>query len=197
MPYGGKMTDKKKFAENYLAELKKTIDGVKAEDVGQVINILLEAYNSGRTVFIMGNGGSSSTASHFVSDLAKGTAVGGRKRFRAVCLSDNIPLLTAWSNDTDYSESFKEQLANFVEDGDIVIALSGSGNSGNVLKAVEYANEKGATTIGFTGFDGGKLAKLCKKSIVVQSDNMERIEDMHLILEHIIKLCIREIIQGR
>ena len=190
------MIDKKKHAREYLDELKKSIDAISMDDIEAVVNMLLAAHKNDRAVFLMGNGGSSSTASHFASDLAKGTAVEGKKRFRAICLSDNVPLLTAWSNDTDYSDCFKEQLVNFLHEGDVVIGISGSGNSPNVLKAIEYANKKGAATIGFSGFDGGKLAKLCKKSIIISSDNMERIEDLHLVLEHIIKLVIREAITG-
>jgi D-sedoheptulose 7-phosphate isomerase len=185
----------KDFYESYLKELKKSLDSLIIEDLEEVTLALKEAYDKDRQIFIFGNGGSAATASHFVCDLGKGTVVKGKKRFRAIGLNDNIPLLTAWSNDLTFEECFKEQLINLLQEGDLVIAFSASGNSKNVLKAVEYAKSKGATTIGFSGFKGGELAKITHKPIVVKSDNMERIEDIHLILEHMIKSCLKEIIR--
>ena len=183
----------KDFYESYLKELKKSLDNLVIEDLEEVTRLLKEAYDKDRQVFIFGNGGSAATASHFVCDLGKGTIVKGKKRFRAIGLNDNIPLLTAWSNDLAYEECFKEQLINLLQEGDLVITFSASGNSKNVLKAVEYAKSKGATTIGFSGFEGGELAKIAHKSIIVKSNNMERIEDIHLILEHMLKSCLKEI----
>lgn len=143
----------------------------------------------------MGNGGSAATASHFACDLAKGTIKDNpyiKKRFKVIALTDNIPLITAWSNDTDYSQVFIEQLRNLLNKDDVVIAISASGSSENVLKAVEYANQRGALTIGLTGFDGGKLKDIANKCLKVSSDSMERIEDVHLILEHLLCLWLRE-----
>ncbi len=178
--------------ENYLSELKKSIDALPREKIRRITEILLDAHKRGAKVIIMGNGGSAATASHMVCDLGKGTAVEGVPRIRAVALNDNVPLLTAWSNDTEYQYAYMEQLANLLEEGDVVIGISGSGNSPNVLNAIQYANEHGGITVGFTGFQGGKLAAMCRECIVVPSDNMERIEDIHLILEHLIKLYIRD-----
>ncbi len=186
----------KGFYENYLKELKKSIDSLAVEDLEEVTRILKEAYIKDKQIFVFGNGGSAATASHFVCDLGKGTVVKGKERFRVIGLNDNIPLLTAWSNDLAYEECFKEQLVNLLQEGDVVIAFSASGNSKNILKAVEYAKSKGATTVGFIGFEGGELAKIAHKSVVVRSDNMERIEDIHLILEHMIKSCLKETISA-
>ncbi len=186
----------KGFYKDYLKELKESLGNLVMEDLEEITRLLKEAYDKDKQVFICGNGGSAATASHFVNDLGKGTVVKGKKRFRAIGLNDNIPLLTAWSNDLTFEDCFKEQLINLLREGDLVIAFSASGNSKNVLKAVEYAKSKGATTIGFSGFKGGELGEIVHKSIVVRSDNMERIEDIHLILEHMIKSSLREIIKN-
>lgn len=150
------------------------------------MTILAEANKNNKKVFICGNGGSAATASHFVCDLAKGTIVKGRKRFKVIGLTDNIPLMTAWSNDTSYANLFKEQLENLIEEGDVVIGISGSGNSENVLNALLLANERLAITIGLTGFEGGKLKGVAQECLVVPSNSMEQIEDIHLMLEHLI-----------
>ncbi len=157
----------------------------------------LEEYKQvkGKQVFVCGNGGSAATASHMVCDLGKGCIVDGKKRFKVIGLNDNIPMLTAWSNDTDYTQAYMEQLVNFLEEGDVVIGISGSGNSPNVLNALKYANDAGAVTVGMTGFQGGKMKDIAKVCLVVPSDNMERIEDLHLVLEHLMKLYIREVIE--
>jgi D-sedoheptulose 7-phosphate isomerase len=125
-------------------------------------------------------------------DLGKGCNVEGKKRFRAISLSDNIPLMTAWGNDTSYDNIFSEQLENLVQAGDLVIGISGSGNSPNVLNALKLARKKKAKTIGLTGFQGGKMKELCDICLVVPSDNMQRIEDAHLIIEHALSLYLKE-----
>jgi len=154
--------------------------------------LLLRARAEGRTIFILGNGGSAATASHLANDLNKGAAVAGRPRFRALALTDNVPLITAWANDTHYGNVFVEQLANFFEPGDVVVAISGSGNSPNVLAAVTWAARRGAVTIGFTGGDGGQLRHLVECPVVVPSSRMEQIEDMHLILCHALCVSLRD-----
>ena len=184
------------FCKDYLDELKKSIDSLKISDLKEIVQILYQAYQQNKQIFIFGNGGSAATASHFVCDLAKGTIAKGKKRFKVMGLNDNIPLLTAWANDVSYEECFKEPLINFLQEGDIVIAFSASGNSKNVLEAVKYANYRKAITLGFTGFKGGELAKITHKSIIVKSGNMERIEDIHLILEHMIKTYLKEVIKN-
>ena len=188
----------KKHAQNYLEQLIGSLDRIPLDKIEDIVGVLKKAYREGRHVFIMGNGGSAATASHFVCDLSKGTMVSGRKRFKVTGLVDNVPLMTAFSNDISYADIFKAQLENLVEKGDIVIVFTGSGNSENILNAVKYANRTGAVTVGFTGFDGGKLKKLAKIALLAPSNNMERVEDIHLVLEHLIKLFLfEEIKSGR
>ncbi len=188
----------KKHAQNYLEQLIGSLDRIPLDKIEDIVGVLKKAYREGRHVFIMGNGGSAATASHFVCDLSKGTMVSGRKRFKVTGLVDNVPLMTAFSNDISYADIFKAQLENLVEKGDIVIVFTGSGNSENILNAVKYANRTGAVTVGFTGFDGGKLKKLAKIALIAPSNNMERVEDIHLVLEHLIKLFLfEEIKSGR
>lgn len=181
------------FIGVYIENLKKALDELQLEEVEKMAKILLEAYDNGKHVYLMGNGGSAATASHITQDLAKGTiwpiAPTG-KRFRVACLSDNVPLLTAWTNDIDYSQVFREQLLNLIGNGDIVIGISGSGNSMNVVKAIEYANSCGATTICLTGCGGGMLKDIAQECIIVNSNNMERVEDVHLVIGHIIKVYL-------
>ncbi len=160
--------------------------------IRQVGDILLAALREGRQVFLFGNGGSAATASHFAVDLGKGLQARDGRRLRALALTDAVPLMTAWANDTDYSRIFSEQLINFVRPGDVAIAISGSGNSPNVLKGVRTATEKGALAIGFTGDMGGKLKDLVDLCVVVPSDNMQHIEDCHMIVAHVIYTDLRE-----
>ncbi len=176
----------------YLGEVSSLVMQVPPEEIDRVTGIIMDAYRNGRTVFVFGNGGGSATATHFVCDLAKGTATENRPRLKAISLSDNIALLTAWANDTDYTNTFGEQLSNFVQDGDVVIGLSGSGMSPNVINAFHIANEAKASTILFSGFGGGKARLVADESIIVPSDDMQQIEDVHLILAHIIFRCVRE-----
>ena len=181
------------FINDYLRKLKNVIDELPLDRIDRVAEILLDAYDNGKQVYVMGNGGSAATASHIVCDLAKGTiwpVAPGDKRFRVVSMSDNIPLMTAWTNDIDYTQVFREQLLNIVNEGDVIIGISGSGNSMNIIKAMEYANSRGAVTIGITGCGGGMLKNTAKECIIVNTDNMERAEDAHLILGHVIKLYL-------
>lgn len=161
------------------------------ENIAQVVELLEETRLKGKRVFIFGNGGSAATASHFAADLSKGAISKGKPRIKAFALTDNVPLLSAWANDTAYENVFAEQLENFIEMGDIAIGISGSGNSQNVLNGVKVAKAKGATTIGFIGFDGGKLKHLVDLAIIVPNHNMEQVEDIHLLLEHVITTCLR------
>lgn len=177
------------FAQEYIQQLKKALDELPLSQIKEIKDTLLNAYHKDRKIFIIGNGGSAATASHFACDLSKGTIMGNphmKKRFKVIALTDNIPLLTAWGNDIDFSQIFVEQLKNLLDEHDVVIAITGSGNSKNILRAVEYANKQGALTIGLTGFAGGKLKDIAHKCLIVSSNSMERIEDIHLILEHLI-----------
>lgn len=176
----------------YLDQVSSLALKIPHRDIERVIQTVLDAYYSGRTVFIFGNGGGSSTSSHFTCDLAKGTVTEGKPRLKAISLVDNVPLLTAWANDTDYTNTFGEQLVNFVEPGDVVIGLSGSGMSPNVINAFRIANDAEATSVLLSGFEGGKAKKVAKMSIVVPSDDMQHIEDVHLMLCHIIFRVVRK-----
>jgi D-sedoheptulose 7-phosphate isomerase len=181
---------------HYLGQVSDLVMQVPPEEIDRVTGIIIDAYHNGRTVFVFGNGGGSSTAAHFVCDLAKGTVTGDMPRLRAMSLATNIALMTAWANDTDYTNTFGEQLSNFVAHGDVVIGLSGSGMSPNVINAFHVANEAGATTVLFSGFKGGRAAAVADESIIVPSDDMQQIEDVHLILTHIIFRCVRERIRS-
>jgi len=180
------------FIEKYLDGLQQTIVNLPTESIDQGITILLDNARRGRKVIICGNGGSASTASHFACDLAKNTQVPAAPRFRVIALTDNMALMTAWANDTDYDNVFAAQLTPFVESGDVVIGISCSGNSANVLKAMQVAREQGATTIGFTGDQGGQLPQSVDLCIHVPSPYIEQQEDVHLILEHVICSAIRD-----
>jgi D-sedoheptulose 7-phosphate isomerase len=174
------------FAENYKQELVKTIDAIDLEKVNQAIRWFEEARDQRRHIFVCGNGGSASTASHFACDIVKGASYGCSSRFRIMALTDSLPTITAYSNDVSYECVFAEQLRNFAEQGDVLLAISGSGNSPNVLRAVEYANEIGCRTIALTGRDGGKLGNLAQLNIQVPVPHMGRIEDAHMIVCHMI-----------
>jgi D-sedoheptulose 7-phosphate isomerase len=176
----------------YFAELTELINSLPKDNVQDLVDTIAEAYESGRQVIILGNGGSAATASHLACDLQKGIGGVAAKRFRAMSITDNIPIMTAWANDNDYSEIFSRQIDTWVQPGDLVIAISGSGNSPNVIKAVELANEKGATTYGLAGFAGGRLAQVATKSIIARCDNMQQIEDIHMILAHLVYSCLRK-----
>jgi len=187
--------DIKSFAKNYLDETKKTLNLIEEDllnKIEKIVILLEEAKNKKNRIFIMGNGGSGSTASHFAEDLSKGTIVGDSLRFKAVSLTDSIPTILAWANDSSYDDIFIEQLKNLMEPDDIVIGISGSGNSRNVIKAIEYANQKGGITIGFSGYDGGKLIKCAKINVHVPSFNMQRVEDIHMLVAHLLMSLLLE-----
>ncbi|MBV9266707.1 MAG: SIS domain-containing protein [Acidobacteriaceae bacterium] len=174
------------YTEAYKQQLLDTIESIDLKAVTRAISWIREARDAGRHIFTCGNGGSASTASHFACDMVKGASYGSEKRFRIMALTDSLPTLTAYSNDLSYSDVFAEQLKNFAEPGDIVLAISGSGNSLNVLRAVEYATGAGCRTIGLTGRDGGALGKMVELEIRVPVQHMGRIEDAHLIACHLI-----------
>lgn len=182
-----------------LDMIRSYLDGVSSlamrippEEIRRVTDTILQAWRNGRRVFVFGNGGGSATSAHFVCDLAKGTSSPDRRRLKAISLAENVPLLTAWANDTDYTNTFGEQLRNLVEPGDVVIGLSGSGRSPNVVNALRLANEMGAVSVLFSGYDGGEAAHVASESIIVPSDDMQQIEDVHLILAHIVFRCVKE-----
>lgn len=179
----------------YLEEVANTLKAMERDlplKAQEIVSALVKARDAGRRIYICGNGGSASTASHMASDLNKGANRKDAPRFKAIALTDNIPAMLAWANDASYDDIFVEQLRNHLEKGDIVIGISGSGNSPNVLKAMHYANDNGATTIGLTGFDGGKLAQMAKICYTVPSNCMQQIEDIHLLMEHMLSLILRD-----
>jgi len=175
----------KNFAGKYLSELVDLINSIDLDEIENFINELEEAYKNDKNIFVMGNGGSASTASHFACDINKGVSLKLNKRFKVISLNDNIPIMLAYANDISYDSIFEEQLKNYIKKDDLVIGISGSGNSKNVLMAIEYANAIGARTFGITGYDGGKLKKIAEKSIVIRSNDMQKIEDCHMILVHL------------
>ena len=180
---------------DYLYEQNSCLEEILKNDssINNIINILIDARNSGKKIFTFGNGGSASTASHFVSDLLKTTITKNDKRFIAISLVDNFAVNSAWANDVSYDDIFIEQLKNFLTDGDVVIAFSGSGTSINVTKALEFAKTKGAITIGFTGMPGGEFPKICDHPYLVPSNSMLTIESFHIMMCHAIIFTIREL----
>jgi len=192
------LTDSPNNYSVYLSELRKVLDTLPLEEISQAADILFECYQADHTVFTFGNGGSGALASHLVADLGKGTHFPGPKelatvrRLKAVAVTDNMPMVTAWANDTQYEDVFMRQIENFLQPGDVALAISGSGNSPNVLKALEFARNVGATTIGLGGFGGGKMKELLDCPIIVPSDNMQRVEDAHVIISHMIFLDLKD-----
>jgi D-sedoheptulose 7-phosphate isomerase len=174
------------FAESYRSSLLKAVSSIDLEKVDQAIAWFREARDQNRHIFVCGNGGSAATASHFACDIVKGASFGRERRFRIMALTDSLPTLTAYSNDVCYECIFEEQLKNFAQPDDIVMAISGSGNSPNVLRAVEYANQAGCKTIALTGRGGGKLGPLAQLNIQIAANHMGRIEDAHLVVCHMI-----------
>ncbi len=172
--------------EHYIDELLKALDAVDLERVGQAIEWFSEARAEGRQIFVCGNGGSAATATHFVTDMVKGASYSRPTRFRILALTESVPTITAYANDVDFEAVFVEQLKNFAQSGDLVVGISGSGNSPNVLRAIEYANSVGCRTLGLTGREGGKLGRLAQLEIRVPVEHMGRIEDAHMIVCHMI-----------
>ena len=168
----------------YFDRLKVTIDKISKSDLSDLMNVLVDAKESEKQIFIMGNGGSSATASHYVCDFNKGISMNQDKKFKFICLNDNIPSLMAYANDLSFEDIFVEQLKNFYQKGDIVIGISGSGNSMNVLKAIDYANENGGVTVGLTGYSGGKLIEMARHNVHIPIDDMQIVEDLHMVLDH-------------
>jgi D-sedoheptulose 7-phosphate isomerase len=174
------------FTQQYRHHLVEALAQIDLAKVDQAIEWFKEARAAGRHIFTCGNGGSASTASHFVCDMLKGASYQRASRFRIIALTDSLPTLTAYSNDVGYDCVFVEQLKNFGQPGDILLAISGSGNSPNVLRAVEYANSRGIKTIALSGRDGGKLGPMAQLNIQVPVPHMGRIEDAHMVVCHMI-----------
>ncbi|MGQ9523458.1 MAG: D-sedoheptulose-7-phosphate isomerase [Armatimonadota bacterium] len=183
-------------AQEYLSGLKTILDTLSPSELDAAAELLLETYRRDGTVFLCGNGGSAATASHLMCDLQKSVRGPNGRCLRAVALTDSISLITAWANDFDYARIFEEQVSALGRPGDLLVAISGSGRSTNVIRAVERANEIGLVTLGLTGFDGGILRQKAQHCIVVSSDNMQQIEDAHLMIGHLIFSRVRDEVAG-
>jgi len=179
-------------AKDYLLAVGKVLDRLDYQVIDRMIDVIWRGYESGRTLFVFGNGGSAALASHFACDLGKGTIAKGRKRLKTVALTDNVALITAWANDKAYDEIFSEQLESLAEKDDVVLAISGSGNSPNVIRGLEAARKLRAQTLVLTGFAGGGAAALADTCLIEPSESMQHIEDAHLCATHAIFLAIRE-----
>lgn len=168
----------------YFEREKQVLDAINKHDLNQVMNLLEIARNEGKQIFIMGNGGSAATASHFVCDFNKGISLGKDKRYKFICLNDNVPTMMAYANDMSYGDVFLGPLQNFFQKGDVVIGISGSGNSENVVRAMQWARDNGAVTIALTGYSGGKLAQIAEFGVNIPVDDMQITEDLHMVLDH-------------
>lgn len=196
--------ENKDFVQKYLSEMTKIINDISVEDIDRVIELLFNAWERGGQVFSCGNGGSASTATHFACDLSKTTIVNGKKRFKAYCLNDNIPLNSAIINDEGFDNLFIEQLRAKFQKGDVLICISVHGGAGrdkagawsqNLVKAMKYAKEKGGKTIGLSGFDGGPMKEIADTCVVVPINSTPHVESFHLVLEHLICSCLRHKIE--
>ena len=184
------MNDYRTQIRQYIEMEKQVLDYLAENDINKVMNVLEQARLSRKRIFICGNGGSASTASHLECDFNKGISYEQEVKYDIECLSDNVPMMMAIANDIGYNDIFVEPLKNKMKQGDLVIGISGSGNSENVVRAFEYANKIGADTIAFTGYSGGKLKEIAKYNIHVRIDNMQIVEDIHLILDHMMMFIL-------
>lgn len=181
-----------RFAVGYIEDLKKTLAGLDPAAIGTAVSWLKEARDAGRMVYVCGNGGSAAIASHLVVDLLKGASYGRESRFKVVNLGESVATITAYANDVDRDSIFVEQLRNFAQKGDVLLAISGSGDSRNVLKAVEFANSIGCRTIGMTRAGGGALKAMARLTLSVPSDHMGRLEDCFTVMAHIMAYAFME-----
>ena len=181
----------------YFIELEQMVQTISLHHLQQVLQLLEETYYRGHRIFIIGNGGSAATASHFALDLAKNTIMPGAPRLKAISLTDHVPLITAWSNDTAYEHIFAEQLANMIEPGDLVIGISASGNSPNVINALQLAKASKASTVGLLGAKGGKIKDIVDAYVLAPGQNVEQEEDAHMILAHVITRYMREVVRSQ
>jgi D-sedoheptulose 7-phosphate isomerase len=189
----------------YVGEVQDILGRLPLEQLQAICDALYRAYENDQTIFVFGNGGSAALASHLACDLGKGTHapcpptldMSGVRRIKVFSVTDNVPMITAWANDAAYEDIFVEQIENFIRPGDVAFGISGSGNSPNVLKALQLARERNATTVGFTGFQGGKMRNLLDYGIVVPSNSMQQIEDVHLVMGHLVFLNLRDRVQAQ
>ena len=186
----------KDYIRDYLAGMTTLLHQIPVDDVENAIGLFWENYQNGRRVVFCGNGGSAATASHLPADFQKNMYLHGDKPWEILSLVDSVPLLTAWSNDTEYAHVFAGQARTWLRPGDLLVAISGSGNSPNILAAVEAAHDMGAITLGWSGFGGGKLAALAQHNVVIHSHNMQMVEDAHMVIGHLIYSALRDRLLG-
>jgi len=201
-----KRSSNQTFIESYLEDMKEVVDKLSVDKIDRIIKLLFSAWEEGRTIFVMGNGGSASTATHFACDLSKCTIVDDKKRFKVICLNDNIPLMSALVNDNGFDNLFSEQLKNLIQKKDFLVTFSVHGGSGkdkaglwsqNLLKAMLLAKEEyQATLIGFSGFDGGAMSKVADECLVIPAHSTPQVESFHLAMEHLITNCLRKKIEA-
>ncbi len=176
----------------YLQEISQVIDRLPRETIEEIVAVMAEARDRQQQIFLIGNGGSGATASHMANDFVKNTIQPGKPRLKVIPLTDNMPIIMAIANDWDYSRIFVEQLMPLAQPGDVLMGLSGSGNSPNVLKAMDWARENGLKTVGLTGRDGGQLKDKAELTLIAPTDSMAQIEDVHLVLGHVLYLALME-----
>ena len=187
------------FVNDYRAGFNKVIDAIDPQDIERTAQMVNDAFEQGRQVFVAGNGGSAATASHMACDFAK-TTIGKNnalpaKRVRAIALTDNVPLITAWGNDVGYECVFAEQLRNLANAGDLLIVITASGNSPNIIEAVNAAKELGVMTVGLLGFEGGKVKPMLDHAVVVRSSHFGYIEDAHSLINHLLTDYLKQSVQ--
>ena len=190
------MADYKNDIRDYIKNEIETLNKLDVNHIDAAINLLVETMENGNTVFTFGNGGSSATASHFQNDFNKGVSEHTEKKFNLLCLNDNVATVMAVANDIGFEEIFRFQLRGHIKPGDVVLAISGSGNSKNVLNAVEYAREQGCRVIGLTGFSGGKLRELADISLHVPINSMQITEDLHMTFDHLMMSVLYKTLCG-
>lgn len=181
----------------YISLLQESLSRLDKDSINEAINLMVKTTEEEKTIYIFGNGGSAATASHFQNDFNKGISEYTEKKFRFQCLNDNIATVLAIANDISFDEIFRFQLRGRLSEGDLVVALSGSGNSKNVLNAVQYAKERGNQVIGLTGFDGGQLSSICDISLNAPVNSMQITEDIHMIFDHLIMAVLYGSLAGR
>lgn len=181
------------WIKNYISRQKEALDSIPADGVALLVERVRQAWREGRQIFVFGNGGSAANASHFVTDLGKGASDKLSKRFRCMSINDNTPWITALGNDYSYDQIFARQLANFAREGDIVLAMSVSGNSPNLVQAFEWANKHGLETVALVGAKKGRLAELATQAIVIDSEHYGRVEDAHMTICHLLAYAFMEL----
>lgn len=189
------------YFKEYFRDTADIIQRVNVSEVNKAVNVLFEAWKNGNHVFVMGNGGSAATASHFTCDLLKPTHEPGEQRFKAICLNDNVPVMSAWINDVGWEHLYVGQLENFMQEDDVLVGFSVHGGSlkdadtmwsQNMLKAIKFAKDKGAKTIGFAGFDGGAMKKFCDVCVVIPEDSTPHVEGLHMVLHHAVISALKK-----